>query len=354
MKGFAVREDKPTDLPVFIRGDHTNKMEDTVPRRFLTILDEVVESPEINGGTSGRLELAEWIVDPEHPLTARVAVNRAWHWHFGRGIVATPSNLGMRGSPPSHPELLDWLARHFIATGWSMKDLHRLILDSATWRMGAGGDERGALLDPDNTLRWHSPPRRLEAEPIRDAILAVSGSLDQSLGGSLLRSKGFGYVTNDQSNSNEVYTSNRRAIYMPVIRNDMYPLFATFDYTDSSYTIDARPNTMVAQQALFMLNSEMVGAQAERLAGLLIEDTALQDDRSRVERAYEICFSRPPHEQELQRALEFIDRVRETGGAPSISWPEQADRDEKVDPHLHAMRSFCQVLLASNEFIYVN
>lgn len=353
-RGIAVEDGDPTDLPVFIRGDHTKQEENVVPRRFLTVLEGGVEASSIGDESSGRLELAQWIVDSEHPLTARVAANRIWHWHFGQGIVSTPSNFGMRGGQPSHPELLDWLAQRFVAGGWSMKKLHRLILSSATWRMGGDGDSRGLEIDPDNSLRWYSPPKRLEAEAIRDSILALGGSLDRTIGGSLLRSSGFGYVTNDQSNSNETYTSNRRAIYMPVIRNDMYPFFSIFDYTDSSIAVDARSSTMVAQQALFMLNSPMVGAQAERIANQLLSDETLVDDAARIARAYEMCFARTPTAEETSQAIAFLDNARNRiGPAPSISWPEASSEPGAIDEAHHAMRNLCQVLLASNEHIYV-
>ncbi len=357
MQGIAVTEDAPRDLPVFIRGDHTNKKDEVVPRGFLTVLAGTVESPPIPTDGSGRLELATWITDPEHPLTARTIVNRVWAWHFGRGIVSTPSNFGLRGGRPTHPEMLDWMARWFVANDWSIKDLHRLIMASAVYRLSGEPDSLAMEIDPANDLWWRREPKRLEAELVRDAILEVGGSLDREVGGSLLRSGNFGYVTNDQSNSNERYTATRRALYMPVIRNDMYSLFSTFDYTDPSISLEARPATVVAQQSLFMMNSPMVAAQAESLAASLLDDAGL-DDRGRVSQVYEICFARPAEDAEIDRALAFVDRIEaEAGPGVSVPWPPadgmNTPAPAEITPRHHAWRSLCKVLIASNEFIYV-
>ncbi|MDG2031216.1 MAG: DUF1553 domain-containing protein [Phycisphaerales bacterium] len=352
--GIVVEDAKPVDLPIFIRGDHTNKTDDVVTRGYLTVLADALPGPVIPEGQSGRLQLAEWIIDPRNPLTPRVAVNRIWHGHFGRGIVATPSNFGIRGSEPSHPELLDWLAVHFMEQGWSIKELHRLIMNSSTYRMSGSGTRHAMEVDPDNRLLWHHPPRRLEAEPIRDTILAVGGALDLQVGGSLLNSGNFGYVTNDQSNSNERYDYSRRALYLPVIRNDMYPLFSTFDYCDSSVPIDARASTVVSQQALFMLNSDLVGSQAQLLAARILGDPAAEDDSARIALAYEVCFARPPEPKEIERSLGFLARVRtDSESGRSLEWPPSMGESEILDPELHAWRNFCQVLMSSNEFIYI-
>lgn len=352
--GIVVEDATPTDLPVFVRGEHTNPGGEAVPRGTLTVLAHLLEPAEIPAEASGRLELARWIVDPDNPLTSRVAVNRVWKAHFGRGIAANPSNFGTRGAAPSHPRLLDWLARRFVADGWSMKRMHRLILDSAAWRMGAQPDADLRALDPANRLFSRRDPIRLEAEPIRDALLAVGGSLDLTMGGSLLRSTNFGYVTNDQSTSNERYVSNRRAIYLPVIRNDMYPFFSIFDYPDSSVPVDARPRTVVAQQALFMMNSPLVIAQAEALAGDLLADPGLVDDEARVAEAYRRAFARGPDPLEVRAALDHLQRVRASpAGFRSVPWTEGDEARAPIRGELGALRSLCQVLFASNEFIYL-
>ena len=352
--GIAVEDDEVVDLPVFIRGEHTNRSGEPVPRGVLKVLDHVLDPPRFSSESSGRLELARWIVDPENPLTSRVAVNRIWKWHFGRGIARNPSNFGTRGGQPTHPRLLDWLSRRFIENGWSLKQMHRMILHSATWRMGPMADPSMRALDPGNTLYGRWDPVRLEAEPVRDALLSVGGEIDLAIGGSLLNSGNFAYVTNDQSASNERYNSTRRAIYLPVIRNDMYPFFSIFDYPDSSVPVDDRPRTVVAQQALFMMNSPLVLAQSERLARQLLDDASLQDDLQRVRSAYLSCFSREPDESESERALQYLEVVRTSGASGQYaSWPDDEHHPEPIDLELLALRSFCQVLFSSNEFIYV-
>ena len=352
--GIAVEDADVTDLPIFIRGNHTTKSDVSVPRGMLQIVSDTVPMPDLNESSSGRLELARWIIDPEHPLTSRVAVNRFWHWHFGLGLAPKPSNFGTRGGAPSHPELLDWLSRRFVQDGWSVKSMHRLILNSSTWRIGGSDDPEAHRIDPDNRLLGRREPRRLEAEPIRDSLLAVTGALDTALGGSLLRSGNFAYVTNDQSASNEVYTSNRRALYLPLIRNDMYPFFSIFDYPDSSVTVDARPSTMVAQQALFMMNSPLVLAQAEALARTLLADDE-SNDQARLTHLYLTCFARHPDPSQIAGAVDFLDRIRsEPPSGRSVTWPENSMDSEPMDPELHAWRTLCHALLASNEFIYLD
>ncbi|MEE2681081.1 MAG: DUF1549 domain-containing protein [Planctomycetota bacterium] len=352
--GIAVEDDEVVDLPIFIRGEHTNPGDQPVPRGVLTVLEHVVEPPNFPEESSGRLELARWIVDPDNPLTPRVAVNRIWKGHFGRGIARNPSNFGTRGGLPSHPALLDWLSRRFMEDGWSIKQMHRRILHSATWRMGHEEDPAVRAQDPDNALYGRWDPVRLEAEPVRDALLSVGGELDLDVGGSLLASGNFAYVTNDQSTSNERYDSTRRAIYLPVIRNDMYPFFSIFDYPDSSVPVDARPRTVVAQQALFMMNSPLVLAQSERLARRLIEDGDLSDDEQRVRAAYLACFAREPDASELGHALDHLASIRTSRAeGPAASWPDEDPPAESIDSELLALRSLCQVLFSSNEFIYV-
>ena len=356
--GIAVEEAEARDLPIFIRGDHTNKQDEVVPRGYLTVLEGRAEAPSIPPDSSGRLELAEWMTDPEHPLTARTIVNRVWAWHFGEGLVSTPSNFGLRGGRPTHPELLDWLARRFIADGWSIKELHRRIMNSAVYRSSGAPDPHAIATDPGNDLLWRRAPRRLEAEIVRDAILEVGGSLDRTVGGSLLRTGNFGYVTNDQSRSNERYVATRRGLYMPVIRNDMYELFATFDYTDPSVSFDRRPSTVVAQQSLFMMNSPMVASQAENLARRLLGDPMIEHDRDRVDRVYRICFARPATEDEIDRALSFLQRIESRSvEAASVAWPPPAAMNDEepvaIGSRLGAWRSLCRVMISSNEFIYV-
>ena len=339
---IAVEDGQVRDLPVHVRGSHTNLEAESVPRGSISVIDHLVSPIEAPDDASGRLELAGWMTDTANPLTARVMVNRIWQGHFGRGIVETSSNFGINGLRPSHPDLLDYLAHRFMEEGWSIKQMHRLIMNSSTYRMSSSHDEESMRLDPENRLIWRANRRRLEAEPIRDTILSVGGNLDLEIGGSLLRTGNFQYVTNDQSNSNERYESTRRAAYLPVIRNDMYSLFSTFDYTDPSVSIDRRPSTTVTQQALFMMNSPIIHQQAASFARNILESIPSGDHQGQVEHAYEIALSRPPTEEEVRRAIDFMEKVR------SMSVEQDAEVGDS------ALASFCQVLMASSEFIHVN
>ena len=182
------------DLPVHIRGSHLNLAEEPEPRGFLKVTDHLATPPPVGADASGRLELASWITHPEHPLTARVIVNRVWRWHFGRGIVTTPSNFGAIGSAPSHPQLLDWLARRFVEGGWSLKELHRDIMLSSTYQLSTDYDAGNAAVDEENLLHWRMNRRRLEIEPIRDALLQLAGHLDLTMGGRVAEYDPRGYV----------------------------------------------------------------------------------------------------------------------------------------------------------------
>ena len=240
---------------------------DKIARAVPAVLERVLPGPIFPADSSGRLELARWMADSENPLTSRVAVNRIWTWHFGTGIVDTPSNFGVIGSKPAHPELLDYLARRFADGGWSMKAMHRLVMASATYRQSSATHTALPEHDPDNHLLTRFPRRRVEAEIIRDAVLATSGDLDRSVGGTLLGIGDHDYVTNDQSGNGAKYDSNRRSIYLPVIRNAMFGLFTAFDYPDASTPIDCRPHTVVAPQALFFMNAPFVETAAMKIAG---------------------------------------------------------------------------------------
>ena len=356
--GIVVEEGVIADMPIFIRGNHTTPREDPTPRGMLTVLSGVLAPPAVRNESSGRLELAKWMTHPDHPLTARTMVNRIWQWHFGRGLVETSSNFGLRGGRPTHSNLLDWLALTFIQNDWSIKDMHRLIMNSATYRMGRQINPHAMEVDPKNYLLWTRSPRRLEAEPIRDSVFAVGGSLDRTVGGSLLNTGNFGYVTNDQSASNETYVSPRRSLYMPIIRNDMYSFFSTFDYTDPSMSLAKRPSTVVAQQALFMMNSPLVASQSERIANAILAEADSFDQR--LELVFKKLFARSPNEQERKRMNAFLVEVESASdNAYSIPWRVAQSSDmempqETISPRLHAWRSLCRVLLSSNEFIYID
>ena len=343
---MAVEDTKAENCRVHIRGD-TQTLGDEVPRHFLTVLggDKIVVADE---NRSGRLELAQWLARPDHPLTSRVEVNRIWQGHFGTGIVQTPDNWGFLGLRPANPELLDWLAATFVEQGWSIKKMHRLILTSNTYKMATIADpkteEIASKSDPDNTLLWKMPHRRLEAEPFRDALLFVAGRLDLSVGGSLLMTKNHDYVTNDQSGNAANYNAPRRSLYLPIIRNALFDMFQAFDYGDPSMVNAKRSTTTVAPQALFVMNSPFVIEQARYFAESL-GVSGQRTDAERIKLAYLRAFDRPPSSAETQKAQAYI-------AAYSARVP--ATETDSAKRSAIAWTSFCQLLLASNEFIYVN
>jgi hypothetical protein len=351
---LAVEEDKPVDLPVHIRGSHLNLAKEPVPRGFIQVANRAAATTPPKDH-SGRLELAGWLTSPDNPLTARVIVNRIWQAHFGEGLVRTPDNFGLRGETPSHPELLDWLAREFLRSGWDVKHLHRLILGSATWqqasemrnaefgmrdeaaRVGAQPIPQSAFRnphseDPDNRLLAHFPRQRLEAEMVRDALLAVSGRLEATSGGTLVNWKNDDYTPTDDVSA----ASTRRSVYLPIVRDRVFDVFTIFDFANPSVGTSKRSPTVVSHQALFFLNSPLVKSSARALAETLLAELP-HDQDARIQLAYERAFGRPPTEPELQRTVRFI---------------ASATRGAGLDSDLAAWTAWCQALFAANEFLY--
>jgi mono/diheme cytochrome c family protein len=276
-----------------------------------------------------RRALAEWITDAEQGaghLLARVIVNRVWQHHLGRGLVATASDLGAQGERPTHPELLDWLATELIKNGWRLRPIHKLIMESAVYRQSAVHDKHRAAVDPDNRLLWRYPTRRFEAEVIRDAMLAVSGMLDARM---------FGPGTLDPDHK-------RRSIYFFVKRSKLVPMMTLFDAPDGLQGIDRRPTTTVAPQALLVLNNAAVRCYAENLARRISPtgDVVLPDA---VRAGYLIAVGRPPSPTEVTESVRFLEEQIAS---------YQADQGQ--DSRALALADFCQVLLGSNEFIYVD
>ncbi|MEY5061170.1 MAG: hypothetical protein RIS45_1091, partial [Planctomycetota bacterium] len=331
-RALGVKEAKVDETPLHDRGDHTQPKGEKLARAVPAVLERTLPSPAFPSAQSGRLELARWIADPENPLTARVAVNRLWTWHFGTGLVDTPSNFGVLGSKPSHPELLDWLARRFAEDGWSVKAMHRLVMTSATYRQASAVLSPLPDHDPENRLLSRFPRRRVEAEAIRDSVLATSDSLDRTMGGTLLGSGDHDYVTNDQSGNAARYDSNRRSLYLPVIRNAMFGLFTAFDYPDSSAPIDCRPRTVVAPQALFFMNAPFVETAARKIAETLASQT--DDSDARVREAFRRTLAREPDARERDDSREFLAELERTG----------LDRTA-------SLTRLCHALLSTNEFV---
>ena len=340
-QAMGVSEDaKIGDTAINIRGSHWT-LGQVVPRRFLRVIAGE-NQPAIPQGQSGRLQLAEWLTAPGHPLTSRVMANRIWRWHFGRGIVPSVDNFGRLGEPPTNLPLLDWLALRFVERNWSIKQMHRMIMLSNTYQMSTAYDGHAAEIDPENTLLWRMNRTRLEAEEIRDAIMAVSGDLDLTAGGSHLNSKDrdeFGYQRGGPD-----YDRNRRAVYIPLLRSSMYEVFQAFDLPDPSTSNGDRSATVVAPQALFMMNGSVALAHTRTMADKLLANADL-DDAGRIREAYERALGRPPSSNEIDRALSFIAQV------------ERAMKDRNQDPaerRAFAWQSFCKSLIASNEFMYLN
>ncbi len=347
-EAMVVREGKVQDLRVHHRGSHLLLRGET-PRGFLQSVGGP-PAPTLGTNRSGRLELANWMTDPAHPLTARVMVNRIWRWHFGEGLVRSPDNFGQLGEKPTHPELLDWLARRFMASGWSIKSMHRLIMNSAVYQQSvtpAEPEERSRpteTVDPENRLWSHCNRRRLEVEAIRDAIFYVSGSLDFQRKDSLLSIENRTYVTGAKNNMDTaVYQQPVRAVYLPVVRSTLDDLFQAFDFPDPSVLNGDRDQTVVASQALFMMNSRLVADQSLRLAKDLLGKRELED-KGRVQRLYRLAYGRLPTEREYDRAVGYVARYG--GRVAALGKGEDAGRVE-------GWRSLCRLVMAANEFIHV-
>ncbi|MCA8997589.1 MAG: PSD1 domain-containing protein [Planctomycetaceae bacterium] len=313
---------EPRDLPLFIRGN-PNRPGPIVPRRFLTVLSSAADEsglPTRFTQGSGRLELAKAMTGDAAPLVARVIVNRIWLAHFGKGLVGTPSNFGQQGDRPTHPELLDDLVVRFIANGWSIKQLHREILNSATWKQSSSYDEEKVTRDPENKWLSRMNRRRLEFESWRDAMLAASGKFDLSMGG----------PSEDLDQSSNI----RRTIYATIHRREMSTTLSIHDFPDPAQHSPARTPTTTALQGLFALNGPLLMSQAETLSAKLQQDHAADLDAGLAD-AYWRLYSRAPTENEMQLGKAFF------GDTPT----EQ--RQEKWTQYLH-------VLLASNELLFVD
>jgi cytochrome c553 len=334
-------EGKIANVRRHLRGSHLT-LGDTIPRgvpRVLTSDGTLVIDPK----HSGRLELARWLASGDHPLTARVMVNRIWRWHFGRGLVASCDNFGMLGGRPVNGPLLDWLAVRFVRSGWSIKKMHRLIMLSATYRMSSTHDAASARIDPENLLQWRASVRRLEAEAIRDAVLAASGRLDRTMGGSLLHVKNREFFFDHTSKDGTKYDSLRRSIYLPVVRNHLYGLFELFDFPDSATVHGSRATTTVAPQSLSLTNSPLVWESAAHWAAGLLKGEK-SSDADRIGKLYVTAFGRPTTKKEIARAEKFL-----RGYAESIT-PHESDPKKRTT---EAWQALCRAMIASNEFIYV-
>ena len=325
------------EVPVHIRGSVAN-LGDPVPRRPLEVLGGSPGDAPSEG--SGRLELARSIADPANPLTARVMANRVWAHHYGLGIVATPDDFGVMGRPPSHPELLDWLAVEFIRSGWSIKHLHRLIVTSASYRMSSLLDPRAEAVDPSNRLLHRMNPRRLDAEAIRDAIQAASGRLDPTMFGPSVPTHLTPFMEGRgrPSESGPIDGEGRRSLYLNIRRNFLSPFLLAFDYPPPATTRGRRDASNVPAQALALMNDPFV-VQAARHWAIAANSAEGRSDRSLVDRLYREAFGRGPTEVETTRALRF---VAEQGAAYEDS------------SGLGGWADLCHALIVAKEFRYID
>ena len=311
-KAIAVTEaPKIADCAICIRGDHQNRGA-VAPRGVLQVATWG-EPPQFSPGHSGRKELADWLADPRHPLTARVYVNRIWHHLLGQGIVPSVDNFGKLGDRPSHPELLDRLAADFIADGWSTKQTIRRIVLSRAYRMSSRHDPAAWNVDPENRLLWRANRRRLPAEAIRDAMLAVSGELDLSPGGSPVEGLGTLVTQNTSEQTKfERKASQHRSAYLPIIRAEIPPILLVFDFADPDLVTGRRSVTNVPAQALLLLNSPFVMEQAGHAAARVQNSAETSDPKSLIRRTYEWVLSRPPTDLETARAEAFLKAAEES------------------------------------------
>lgn len=302
---MGVREGRGADSRLLVRGEIREPGE-TVKRGFPQVLTS--KQPSISLG-SGRRELADWIASAENPLTARVMANRVWLHLIGRGLVPTPDNFGASGQPVSHPALLDHLAVTFVDNGWSVKKLIRSIVLSRAYQLSARHEAKNFEADPDNVLVWRLPKRRLEAEALRDSMLALAGRIELTPPkGSSVGRQGEGNVSfrgRGGFGGDPVATDSHRTVYLSIIRDGVPEMLTLFDFPDPSLIIGERATTTVPAQALFLLNNPFVIRQAEALADKLL--AVSDDDDTKLKRAYQLCFARPPSEKELQNARKFLE-----------------------------------------------
>jgi hypothetical protein len=328
----------PGNARIQKRGDPKD-LGDEVPRGFLEIISS--ETPKLQG--SGRLELANWVADSKNPLPARVMVNRIWQHHFGKGIVATPNDFGKRGTPPTHPELLDYLANQFVESGWSIKAMHRAIMLSETYQQATAENAANQEIDANNDFLWRFNRQRLDAEALRDSLLTISGELEPGTSGPHPFPNMGTWLFMQHDPFNAVYPSKKRSVYLMAQRIQRHPFLGMFDGADAAISTAQRPMTITPIQALFFMNSEMLhetaGTWAKHLLG------ALSREQARVESAYRTALARPATAEELTRASQYLATARKTLQQSGVAAAE-------LEPQ--ALASYLRVLLASNEFLFVD
>jgi Protein of unknown function (DUF1553)/Protein of unknown function (DUF1549) len=349
-----------------LRGGSWDSQGDEVQPGFLSILDPTdAKITPLANSTGRRSVLASWLTDPKNPLVARVMVNRIWHYHFGRGIAATPGDLGRMGSRPTHPELLDYLASEFVSNGWSIKKMHRMILLSNTYQQSTEFQAKANEADPDNKLMWRYGRHRMEAEAVRDSMLSVSGLLNPQMGGpgvfppvppgtiSAVSSYG-GWKSEKDAAQN-----NRRSVYIFVRRNLRYPMLQEFDTANTFESCDYRKNTVTPAQSLDLLNNGLLLEWAQAFAGRVLNDSGLTPE-NQIERAIKLAYGREPTAAERKIAADFLTRqvpimAQRLAAGESSRPPMPSNMPAGIDPaRAAAMVDLSQMLMDSNEFLYIN
>ena len=355
-RGYIWREEGSRASPTYLleRGDPDSPSEQIQSGLPAILSLASIDPPQPTQRSTGRRAwLAGWMTRPDNPLVARVIVNRIWQWHFGEGLVASENDFGAMGQPPSHPDLLDFLATALVDSDWSIKHIQRLIVKSNTFRMSSIGNDQASAIDPDNVLLWRWKPRRLEGEVIRDSMLAVSGQLNLEMGGpsvypplpqAVLEGQsrpGEGWVQSDEQQA------NRRSVYIFVKRSLAIPELELLDTPDSTSSCEQRVVSTTGPQALVFINGDFTHEQARHLASRLEREVG-DDVRDQVSRAFQLAFGRKAGVRELEAALQFLKDQRrpiEADGAPPV---------EGSKPGRAALEALCLVLFNTNEFFYLS
>jgi hypothetical protein len=345
LAAFVETDPRPHPHHILIRGQHNHpgrEVQPGVPKALSTASNVYrLESAQGRVSTGRRSAFARWVTSPENPLFARVMVNRIWQHHFGQGLVATPDNLGKSGARPSHPELLDYLAAEFIRSGWSVKAMHRLVLRSAVYRQASSVagplSPDPQVVDPEDRLLWHFPLRRLDAEALRDTMLAVSGELDPRAGGPYVptRRNAEGSVIVEETRDG----AHRRSVYLQQRRTQVATLLELFDAPAITANCSVRNTSTVPLQALALLNSDFARARAAAFASRLDREAGPEAE-GRVTLAFRLACGRDPHPGERTAVGRFL-------AAQRALYNREKDADRR------AWTDFCQMVLASNAFLYV-
>jgi hypothetical protein len=347
------------DIYILNRGDLDRPKRKVGPDLPAVLREATAYREPLGGPLTSRKQLAQWLTSPDNPLTARVMVNRLWQWHFGTGLVATPNDFGRMGTPPSHPNLLDWLARRFVAGGWSIKQLHRTIMLTAAYqRASAYAEPNNTSQDADNRYLWRAGRRRLEAEALWDFVHATAGTLQLKLGGrpvvpaladdeiSALREPWQWTVSADPQEH------TRRGLYVLVRRNFRFPMFEVFDTPINSVSSPRRDVTIVAPQTLWSLNNGRAFRQAQEFAGRVVREAGAEPAAC-IDRAWQIALARKPSDTERADALRLLETLAaDTASAPLESPP--ADLAKLPPRQAAALAKLCLAIFNLNEFIFVD